>query len=122
MVNEKIMTRLPQLGKGEIRVLLKPDCYVDFEQEKTVTFEVLPPQENKQIFVHPDDAEACKKPTLFNQLANQLKDQNDSDEEEEIDAKDVQKAPPQHVHGPGCSHDHGHAEEEEEEIAEDHAH
>ena len=113
------MTRLPQVGKGEIRVLLKPDCYIDFEQEKTVTFEILPPQENKHIFVHPDDAEACKKPTLFNQLANQLKEQNDSDEEEENDVKDVQKPPSPHVHGPNCSHDHA---EEEEEIAEDHAH
>jgi hypothetical protein len=108
------MTRLPQVGKAEIRVLLKPDCYVDFEQELTQGFEVLPPQENKQIFIHPEDAEACKKPTLFNQLANQLKEQNESDEEEEIDAKEVKKAAP-HTHGPGCSHDHHHEHEEEEE-------
>jgi hypothetical protein len=114
------------VGKGEIRILLKPDCYVDLEQEKTVTFEVLPAQESKQMFLHPDDAEACKKPTLFNQLANQLKDQNDSDEEEEIDAKDLPKGQAPHVHGPQCSHGHeqeaDEEEVEEEEIAQDPAH
>jgi hypothetical protein len=86
-VTEKIVTRMTQPGRAEIRLLLKPDCYVDIEQEKTVTFEIFPEEENKEAFVHPDDEEALKRPTLFDQVASQLKNQADSDEEEEEDDK-----------------------------------
>lgn len=76
------MTRMGQPLEGEMRFLLRPDCYVGFEQDITVPFKVLPKQEKKEVFVHPEDQEACKRQTLFNQLASQLKSGDDSDEEE----------------------------------------
>lgn len=114
---EKIQTRFPQSGHGSITVLLKPDCYVDYEQEVTASFEVFPPRTDQTLFMHPEDAEVIKRPTLFNQLAAQLKNDNDSDEEEEVDPNEDHNKPQMHNHH-NCGHDHDHEEEEEEVVEE----
>ena len=76
------MTRIGQELEKELRFLLRPDCYVGFDQEITVPLKVRPKLEKKEVFVHPEDQEACKRQTLFNQLASQLRNGDDSDEEE----------------------------------------
>ena len=113
--------------QGEMRFLLKPDCYVGLEQEIEVKFEILPlERKRKEIFLHPDDEEACKRPTLFNQLAAQL-GAADSDEEE-VDEDDGKKtgedgeAGAMGTAGETDQLDNGEAEEEEldeEDVGED---
>lgn len=79
------------------------------------SFEINPARTDQTHFIHPEDAEVIKRPTLFNQLAAQLKENNDSDEEEEVDPNDDHNKV--HNHGPNCNHDHD--EEEVEEVADE---
>ena len=84
-VAETFQQRLNQEGTVSLRFLLKPDCYIGYEVEKIVTFDILPPVEAK-IYIHPEDEEAIKRPNLYAQLLAQL-NQNDSDEELEDDGE-----------------------------------
>lgn len=90
-VSETFQQRLNQEGTVSLRFLLKPDCYIGYEVEKNVTFEILPPVEAK-IYIHPEDEEAIKRPNLYAQLLAQL-NQNDSDEELEDDGEADKGAP-----------------------------
>lgn len=90
-MSETLQQRYNQEGTVSIRVLLKADCYIGYEIEKTVSFEILPPVESK-IYIHPEDEEAIKRPNLYTQLLQQL-NQHDSDEELEDDEQEAADKP-----------------------------
>jgi hypothetical protein len=67
-----------------VQVILRPDCYIDMDIEKNYTFEVHardPKAQDNDYFVHPEDMEAAKAKSLFQEMLQG--DAPDSDDEEE---------------------------------------
>lgn len=91
-ITEEFDCKASYRGKHEFKVLLKPDCYIEMDIEKTLEFEVIAKDMKKmedEYFIHPDDLAACKQKSFMTQLMGNQEE--DSEEEEEEDAPNAEK-------------------------------
>lgn len=80
-------------GKMQLTVSIRSDCYRELDYEQVVPFEILPqPKTKREAFVHPEDKELDKIPSLWQQMLQgttaKVNESDDEEEEEEEPAGD----------------------------------
>jgi translocation protein SEC63 len=84
--------RLGKPGPKSFNVVCMSDSYAGIDVKLDVSFKVQAEQ-TKEMFVHPEDADLDKHPTLFQQMmgAQLIEDEDESDQEDEDNNKKTQK-------------------------------
>lgn len=73
----------PQAGSYSMDLHLVSDCYMGYDEEIEVKFDVRPAAELPAYAPHPEDVELDNEPTLFEQMLTSNIDEDSSDEEDE---------------------------------------